>query len=268
MKNIHPLKRFRFVFCLLCITHTVPAQVIPPGLGDTRTASWFALSFKQDLGAPEAKDWQSVTYLGAGTMSNPDSRNPFDKPAIFIVNQEFKKRFQQHWEYTLAVSYRRQNEYADDPPYEKSDPAIKQEFRLYGRLSYTLKFSSAEITPALRQEIQRYYTPGFHNFPEIMRLRSRFRLKFSIPVDKDKKHRILLFSEQLFSTSQMNSTKQWTRFRYQDSRFSLYYSWSPADVPLTFNVGYMNNLKGTKSPVSIHHFGLDISWHNPFQRRS
>lgn len=250
---------FLFIFFTGTIT-SLWGQVIPPGMGKINSVGWFAVGINQDLN-PLKSNWQSISYLGIGRTSNPDNNNPLYRPGILILNQEFKNKFHKNWEYILAASYRRQNEYSRSPPYEQSNPDLKQEFRLYGRLSYIIKAGRGAITPAFRQEVQKYYTPDFKHFPESLRLRSRFRLKFELPLSQKKEHRLLLYSEQLFSTSYMNDSGQWTPFEYKDSRFSIYYSLSPKTIPFSFNVGYMNNLIETHS---THYLGVDIVWKNPF----
>ncbi len=241
------------------------AQIIPPGLGATRWASWFALGIQQNLNNTNGKGWESTTYIGLARMSHPNDNNLVAKPGVFILNQEFKNKFDKNWEYSLAASYRRQNEYSDDPPYEQEDPSFKQEFRIYARLSYIFKTHFLEISPTLRQEVQKYYTPDFKPPAENLRLRSRFRLKFSVPLTANKVHRVLLFSEQLASASFRTDPKRWTPFGYKDSRFSLYYSLSPKNHPWVVNIGYMNNLMGKHKPTAAHYLGLDLIWKNPFQ---
>jgi len=261
------INRMKKLFPLITILvgHTLFAQIIPPGLGNaTNIANWFAVGIKQDLNSNNGKGWESSTSVGIGSMSSPNNHNPLEKMAIIVLNQEFTNRFHDDWEYSLAFSYRRQNQYSDTEPYEKEDPPFKQEFRLYGKFSYILKTDFVEITPTVRQEVQKYFTPDFGSPSETLRLRSRFRLKFMFPITQDNQHRILLFSEQLFSTSYLHEQKEWTNFGYKDSRFSIYYSLSPKKIPWTFNIGYMNHLIGTKKPTSSHSIGVDMIWKNPF----
>lgn len=200
-----------------------------------------------------------------GRMSGPQESSPFLKPAIFIVNQEFKNRFRESLEYTIALSYRRQNEYAKSFPFEVK--GIKQEFRLYSRFSYIIKKDWVEITSTFRQEFQKFFSEDFSNIAENIRLRSRFRLKFKFPLSEDKQHHLTFYSEQLFSVSNINTPSGWTSFKYRDSRFSLYYSFSPTQFPVTFNAGYMNNLLDGNPARSANYFALDIIWKNPFGKR-
>lgn len=260
------MKNIFLLLCLLFFTGFLArSQVIPPGLGSTKMASWLAVGIQQDLDTA-ARGWSSSTYVGVARMSSPDTYHLLEKQGVFVLNQEFKHDFHEDWEYSLAFSYRRQNEYDDHPPFEKEDPGLKQEFRLYGRFSRIFKVSSVEITPTFRQEYQKYFTPDFEVHDEKTRLRSRFRIKVAFPLTADKKHKLSFYSEQLFSTSLQKESREWTPFAYKDSRFSLYYSLSPETIPWTINLGYMNNLVGRKNVSSGHYLGLDFIWKNPFSR--
>lgn len=240
------------------------AQINPPGLGITKTAAWVAFAVRQELDT--VKKWQSVTYTGISRKSNPDNYDPLFKPAIFIINQEFFHQFHKRWQYSLAVSYRRQHEHLETPPYGPDNPSLLQEFRFYGRFSHIIKMSRIRITPTFRQEIRKFVTPDFENISEDFQLRSRFRLQLTVNLDANRRHNLVAGSEQLFSVSKKTNSNTWTAFKYKDTRLTLYYSFSPATSPLTFNIGYMNNLVGTK-PHSAHYIGFDITWRNPFNLR-
>lgn len=253
-------------FCLFIVSYKSEAQIIPPGLGETNMASWLAFGVQQDLDTLKGQGWSSTSYLGFGRVSDPDNYNLIQKPSIFIINQEFKNKFTENWEYSLALSYRTQKNYSKAAPYGRDDPATKQEFRVYGRLSYVFKTSFVEITPTLRQEVQNYFTGNFGTYPEKLRLRSRFRVKFKFPLSEDGMHKMSFYSEQLFSSSLRSDPERWTRFEYKDSRFSLYYTLSPTSIPWDFNLGYMNNLIGKKDVTTAHYIGMDLIWKNPFNR--
>lgn len=242
-----------FLFPLLGLT-----QIVPPGLGKTPMAGWVAFGVQHKMDTIKNGGWTSSSYVGIGRKSNPDSYNLLEKPSIFILNQEFKHRFYSNWEYILAVSYRTQFNHADVEPFEKLDPAFKQEFRFYGRLYYVFKTDFVNITPTFRPEFRKFFTPNFRNYTENMQIRTRFRIKLDFPLTKDKNHRLILLSEQLLSTSQSNETRKFSKYKYGDSRFSIYYSTSLKNAPFTLNIGYMNNLIGTKNPFPAHHIAFDI----------
>lgn len=261
--NVINMKNNLAVFFLLFLPVFASGQIIPPGLGDVDAGSWMALGLKQNMGK-ENSGWTSSTYIGAGRKSTPDRKNPFEKHAILVLNQEFYHRFHSRWEYSIAASYRRQDLYKEDAPATHDDPRFKQEMRLYGRMSYLLNISALEITPTFRQEVMKYYTPDFSDFSESMRIRSRFRIKLSFPFDTAKVHRLSLYSEQLFSMSQSGISGDWGPFQYSDSRFAAYYTFSPRQAPFSVNIGYMCNVAERRSDNTGHYVGVDLILKNIF----
>lgn len=259
------LKRLYILTIFLLLSQIVLGQISPPGLGKANTANWFALGVRQELDTVPDKGWQSMTYVGFGQKSNPDNYNPFYKPAIFVINQEFYHQFHKTWQYSFALSYRRQDEYFDTPPYEHETPRIKQEFRTYGRVSYIFKASRIKLIPTFRQEFRKFYSPDFKSIAEDFQFRSRFRLQLTVNLDKNKTHKLIVGSEQLFSISKQTTPNIWTDFNYRESRFSSYYSLSPKTLPLIFNIGYMNNLVGNKTIADVHYLAFDIIIENPFK---
>lgn len=258
-------KHFIIILFFYLLSPNTFSQISPPGLGKTQIANWFALGLRQELDTIEGKGWQSMSYIGIGRKSNPDNYNPFYKPGIFVVNQEFYHQFHKNWQYSLALSYRRQDEYLDTSPYEHDNPRQKQEFRLYSRISYIFSTPRIKLVPLFRQEFRKFYAPDFRNSAEDFQLRSRFRLQLTVNLDRKKRHRLIVNSEQLFSISKKNTPDTWTDFNYRESRFSLYYSYSPTTLPLVFNLGYMNNLIGQKNPHDAHYVAFDIVIKNPFK---
>lgn len=208
-----------------------------------------------------------MTYLGLGSISQPDDFDPYRKPATFVVNQEFYHQLHKNWQYSLALSYRRQHEYQDESPYAHDTPDIRHEFRTYGRISYSLKSSRIKFTSTFRQEFRKYFSSAPDQSYENFQLRSRFKLQLAIHLDNRKQHRLTAGSEQLFAVSKKENPAQWTAFEYKESRFSLYYSYSPLQLPLTFSAGYMYNLVGKQYPYDVHYFAFDITVENPFNRK-
>lgn len=256
------MKKIFWLFYFLFISTFTIGQIGSPGMGKTNTGSWFAVGVKQKLDT--LNKWSSTTYIGLGRKSNPNSYNPVRQPSIFVVSEGFTNHFYENWEYAFGLSYRRQNLYQSSAPYNSSNPRFKQEFRLNGGISYLIKTKFVELTPTLKQDVRKFYRPDFKDYSESWQLRSRFRLKFMFPLTSNKVHRLLLYSEQLFATSLKGDPKEWTKFKYKDSRFSIYYSLTPKSIPFQFDFGYMQDLVGTNSNYSAHYFALDIIWKNPF----
>lgn len=263
------MKLYFVVFALSWfVINSTTAQISPPGLGKAQNAAWFAVGVRQELDTIEGKGWQSMSYIGVGHKSNPDNYNPFHNPGILVLNQEFYHQFHSNWQYSLALSYRRQAEYLDEAPYERADPRMQQEFRFYSRFSYIFNSQRVKLVPTLRQDFRKFYDPDFGRVDETIQLRTRFRLQITTTLDNKEQHRIVAGSEQLFATSKLISTDTWTGFKYNESRFTLYYSYTPSDSPFIFNIGYMNNLIGNQKPFSVHHLAFDIIIENPFSFRT
>lgn len=259
----------KFIVCIIVVTSPqfIFGQINAPGMGDAVTAGWFALGLAQKLDTLENKGWESTTYVGWGQKSNPNNYNPFYKPAIFILNQEFRNRCHRSWEYILASSYRRENKYIHSFPHDRDEPGIIQELRVYGRISYIFKTSRITLTPTFRQEFRKFYTPDFKAPSKDMEIRSRFRLQLTINLDKNKTRKLVARSEQFFAISKKTGANSWSEFNYTESRFAIYYSISPKKLPLVFDFGYMNNLLGNQSPYSVHYLAFDIIVKNPFNAK-
>lgn len=239
------------------------SQLSPPGLGVAKTGGWLAFGVRQELDS--LKTWTSMSYVGIGRKSNPDNYDPLFKSGIFVINQEFYHQFHRHWQYSFAFSYRRQDEYLEDPPYEYDLPRLKQEFRLYSRLSYQYANARIKFVPTIRAEARKFLTPDFLHTSGHFQWRFRFRLQLTVNLTKDKKNKLIVGSEQLMSISKDTKPGKWSDFNYRESRFTLYYSHTVS--PFVINLGYMNNLVGTKSPYDVHYFAFDVIWENPFRRK-
>ncbi len=114
-----------------------------------------------------------VTYIELGRKSDPDTYNPYHKFAILMLNEEFYNQFHKHWQYFVAFSYRKQNEYLEQAPYDLGSPNFEREFRLYSRFSYIHKTPRLKLAATLRQEFRKFYEPNFTNWSENYQLRSR-----------------------------------------------------------------------------------------------
>jgi hypothetical protein len=241
------------------------AQISPPGLGRGHTAEWIALGVSKDLDS--LKRWSSVSYVGLGRKSNPDNYNPLYKSAILVLNQEFYYRFHKHWQSSLALSYRHQNAYLDNAPFNSEDPGFEQEFRLYGRFSYVYETPRFKVVPTFRQEFRKFYNPSFIPEDERFQLRTRLRLQVALNLDSRKVHRLIVSSEELFSTSRFANVPGWTSWADRESRFVAYYSLSPKSLPITFDFGYMANRLRNTSPTYVHYLALDAIWKLPYRHK-
>lgn len=252
-----------FVIAFSLNLKNTSAQISPPGLGSGHTASWLALGLRQELD-PYQK-WQSMTYIGLGRKSNPDNFNPLQKSGILVLNQEFYYKTKSHWKFSGAISYRNQDEYVSYAPYEHKVPSKKKEIRIYSRAAYEIKNRFFKITPTLRQEFRSFNIPQNDKWLDALQWRTRLRLKASIYLDAQKTHTIILSNEQLFATDKkLNVQASWSPMAYKESRFALYYSYSPEHIPIILSIGYMNDLIGAKHPYSLNYLAVDLVFENIF----
>lgn len=251
--------RFTVFFWL---THlSLFAQISPPGLGNAHDASWLAIGIRQRLDTAAHK--QLVSYVGLGRISSPDDYNLLEKSSILVINNEYYNLFRKHWQYSLAVSYRRQNEYVGSTSDEKAESLVKQEFRWYVRYSFVQNYKRLKWVSTYRQEFRKFFTKDFNDWEENYQLRSRFRSQLTFRLDRRKVHHLVTTAEALFSISRA-SDQSWSSFEYRESRFCLYYNYAPEKSALVFSIGYMNNLIGKSSLTDVHYLALDIIWSDPF----
>lgn len=243
-----------FVFSVAAI-----AQLSPPGLGSTNTAFWSAAGVKQKLSEKNS----SMTYVGMGRISGTKSDNPFSLPSIFVLNEEISHKINNSWAYSGALSYRRQNQY-DEGFQRMKSTGINQEFRLYGRIKYTVDLGSSKWTTTLRQEVRKFYTEDFAQLPDGLQLRTRVKTQLLFPLDSDNESSLLGSAEALFAMAN-DSDEGWEKPMYKESRFCLYYCYSPENLPVTFDMGYMNDLMGHgHHTTDASYIAIDIIINNPF----
>lgn len=231
-----------------CIT-AFKAQISPPGLGRSKTASWLAIGAKKKL----SSKWQMMYYFGVGRVSEA-SLNPVKNPSILVLNQEFFKQLSKGWKYSVAMSFRTQREKVP----LSEDFVQQEEFRLYGRLSKSFNVAKLKLTPTIRQEVRKFFAPKNLINANDFALRSRVKIQATFNLNEMASKKIILSSEQLFSTEKALNTKEWSSLSYHESRFLLYYSVTPENSPVTFDVGYMNNVIGGSHPYDASYLAIDI----------
>jgi len=247
------------LFLSFIFTQSVMSQLTPPGLGETKTAFWSAMGVSQQLDEKNS----SKTYFGLGYISGDHETDPLHAPSIFVLNQEFYHKLNPNWQYSYALSYRRQHEYDESFEVMESDE-IKQEFRAYGRIGYSVDLGSFKWTTTLRQEVRKFYSEDFAQVPDGLQLRTRLKTQLLFPLDNDKENSIMGSAEALFAIADDRDTG-WGNPEYKESRFCLYYSYSPNDFPVTFDVGYMNDLIGYGHHITdASYIAMDIVINNPF----
>lgn len=243
------MKKFLVLSALIGIFLHISAQISPPGLGHAKSASWFALGIKKKIN----EKWESMSYFAMG-RTGETLLNPVQKSSIWVLNQEFYRTFKSNWKYSFALSLRDQKEKMA----ATNQTVDQQEIRLYGRLSYAFKGSKFKITPTFRQEFRKFFAPKSLEDAETFALRSRLRLQLSVDLNEDATKKVIISSEQLFSTEKDFVSKEWSDLKYHESRFLAYYSVTPKNSAVTFDIGYMNNLVGGNHPYDVSYLALDV----------
>ncbi len=204
----------------------------------------------------EGKGWQDMLYVGVGFKNNKN--NLKYQKAIFVLNNEIYHQFHTNWQYSMALSYRKQERFDALTPQLHDSIPFMHEFRVYGRFSYIYKYHFFKLIPTFRQELRNFY---LDNLPRKQQLRTRFRLQAKFNLDKTKSNRIILGSEQFWASNFINT---WQKLKYSESRFTAYYSYSPQKSNIIINLGYMLNTIGLKNIKTVNYLAFDIIWENPF----
>lgn len=236
------------------------AQFTPPGMGSVHTADWLAIGMKQSLN--EQKSISSASFFGVGRTSNPNNYNPFQRNVIYVINEEISHRFQQHWQYSGALSYRWQHEYQSAAPYETATPKARQEIRVYGRYSYLTGSGKLNFAVTYRPELRLFYNPNFGPAETSMQFRSRFSGKMTWNLNASKSQKLILNTELLFSTSK--EEQHWSQWGYNETRISLYYSITLPNNRVILDIGYMNDLLEMPVTRDVHYLAFDLTFKNPF----
>ncbi|MET3536117.1 DUF2490 domain-containing protein [Chryseobacterium limigenitum] len=261
-------KIFLVLFLLSFIGSSLKAQISPPGLGEAKTAFWSAFGVRRQLDSLGKK--QSLSYVALGRKSNPDNSNLFSKQAIFVINHEVYHSFAKNQQYSYAVSYRRQPEYESSAPYEKK--GLEQEFRLYGRYSYTFNLGKRfKLKNTLRQEFRKFFDPNFHAVEENFQLRTRIKSQLTYNLSSKNNQKLALSAEGLFSISYLNEPKsQWTKFGYREMRLGIYYMFAIPNSPFTMDIGYADDLIRNSHSITkggVHYLAADLIWNLPYKKK-
>ncbi|MCS7073531.1 MAG: hypothetical protein NZ108_03600, partial [Bacteroidia bacterium] len=235
-----------------------------PGMGNTTVGVWGAFSIRQDI-SPLV---YSISYAGIGYQSKPNSFNPTEQFAIWILNQEIYHKFHQNWQSSFAVSYRGQNQYRAEKPFFAANPSFLREGRVYARLSYLTHHNRFHLAGTLRQEYRRFWNPNWSIPNRHSALRSRFRGQLSYALNQKETAKIISGCEVLFSHDFVSiPSSQPTQFRFTETRTAFYYSQTIKKLSTILNIGIMLQL--VKEPqIKVRFYpSIDIQWRNPFPNR-
>ncbi|WP_312389270.1 DUF2490 domain-containing protein [Chryseobacterium sp.] len=244
------------------------AQISPPGLGDAKTAFWTAFGVKKQMDSLGKK--HSMSYIALGRKSSPNDYNLLSKQAIFVLNHEVFHSFAKNQQYSYALSYRRQPSYASDSPYENE--GTEQEFRVYGRYSYTFSLNNKlKLKNTVRQEFRKFFDADFHEVEEDFQLRTRLKSQLTYNLSEKNSQKLSLSVEALLATSYLNSPEsKWTSFDYKELRVTAYYMFKIPNSPFTMDIGYMDDLIDGSESIKhggVHYFAADLIWNLPFKHQ-
>jgi len=238
---------------------SVCAQISPPGLDDTNAAFWTAVGISQKI----SDRWSFAVYAGAARESNPDNYSLVLKPAIFVVNQETQYQFDQHWSLSLCASYRTQNRYEEEAPYDEATPEIRKEARYYSRLYFKEKTGRVGLTFSFRPEFRTYYAEHGHVWRPINE-EMRFRLKgqASVPLNKSNTNQFIVANEVLSATDHLkdNRAHHWTHYAFTEDRLSTYFRHTFSQPAIIMDLGVMHQIKSTGQ--YIPHLAFDLIFQN------
>lgn len=257
---------FGLIFLVLSISTF--AQITPPGLDGTKIVAWSAIGFTQTLNPK----WTMTTYLGGARMSDPDSWSPVQKQSIGVFDQSFQYKFNSTWQASLAASFRLQNKYEEEAPYEPKNPSYRYELRYYGRIYYKQQLGHFAMTYSFRPELRTFYSPNWT--PPAMPVELRFRLKAqtSLPINKSKTNFIVSGNELLTAVdeytiaSTTDHRHDWSSYHFTEDRFSLFFRHVFVKPDVILDLGVMEQFKagGHFDPVS--YLSFDLLFQNPFTR--
>lgn len=249
----------------LTIGGILQAQITPAGFDHTQIVSWEAAGIIQSLDSLGKK--QILVYLGAATESRPDDANLFERPGIFVSDQQFQHQFHPHFKYNSGLSYRLQHHYSGQYPFDHDSPGKVHEIRTYSTFSWTKSFRRAQWDLSFKEEIRNFFTTEIVKPKSTLKLRSRIKSRWKFSLDKNKIHQLIFQAEALLSTGK-GSGQTWDQFHYTDTRLSAFYSFSPKNYSFRLEVGYMNEIRGIDANEDISFLAVNILWINPFKYHS
>jgi len=254
-------------FFIICLCSNSFSQIFPDAVGEAKNAFWLATGFKQDILKTNVPLLTSSTSIGIGRKSNPDNFNLFQKHQSFILKESLSVRLKPKWKMSLGLGYYKTRRYHDEAPFELLETPVQHEFRLSVTPTFQWTKNRFSMAANLSQEFRKYFAPKAGSINDDIQFRTRFRLLFSVNLDKEKVHKLVATSEQLFSISKDKNPEQWTDFNYRESRFCFYYSLSPKNWHVTFDLGYMYNLIEGEKRLGVHYLAFDVVVKNLFKAK-
>ena len=261
------IKYYLTLFCLL-YTSLIFAQISPPGLDGTKAVSWGVVGFSQVLN----KKLNLTVYGGAARMSNPDKWSLTQKQGIAVYNQELLYKFNKKWQVSFANSFRLQNLYSEESPYEAEDPSYRYELRYYGRLYYRQQFRKVALNYAFRPEARTFYSSDWDPSSHPFELRIRLKATASVPLNQDKTNLIIGGNEILTAVDEYQSTipsdrhHTWSNYHVTEDRFTAYFRHVFKKADMIVDLGIMEQFKAGSHMDPVSYACFDVIFQNPFSR--
>ncbi len=254
----------------LFATFPLFAQFSPPGLDGTNAVGWGAVGFNQSLG----KKVTLIAYAGLGRVSNPNSWDLVQKPGIFVYNQEFQYKFSSRWQASLAQSFRSQNLYNKQAPYEADEPAHQYEIRYYARLYYKHSLGKVAATYSFRPEIRTFYTPTWQPTSRPLELRFRLKGQLNVPLDNRQTNFFIGSNEVLSALDEYRSDvislprHTWSPYHFTEDRLALYFRHVFKKSATILDIGVMEQFKSGGHFKPVSYLAFDVLFQNPLSSHS
>lgn len=255
---------------LILSSSTAFAQISAPGMGDAKTAIFTAAGIKQQW--HNNPQFETMTYIGFGTKSTTENHNPISESNTLVLNHENFHTLNTHWKISYAASYRIQNQIT--PPTTLANDKIlnenqfqkkQRETRIYGRLNYSKRWNNIVFTEKIREDVRKFHDEDWTTQNKNLEMRTRLKSQLGFEIGMDREHKISLGSEVFFATDHNLQTREWTRLHYTETRFTAFYTIKPKSIPISYTLGYMNDLIETNKTHAVQYATFNILWHNPFQ---
>lgn len=258
--------RARIATLFLLLTTSAYAQISPPGIDGAQAVAWGAIGFNQPL----SKKWSITVYGGGARQSDPDTKNPFSKSAILVINQESLYAFNNRWQLALCTSFRKQNIYSHESPYELDSPSVRKELRYYLRLYYKHSIRRLSFTYSFRPEYRTFYTGDWDNWKTDAELRFRLKAQVNIPLSQTNVNQLILANEILTVMDHYNEPvegKNWSPYHFTEDRFVNFFRHTFKKPDVIFDVGVMHQFWEEKTTQHLHYsayLSFDILLQHPF----
>lgn len=246
---------------------SIYAQVSPPGIDGARVVGWGAIGVSQQL-SPHIN---LTVYAGGSRQSDPDNTHLLQKAAIFVVNQETMYTFSKAWQLALGTSFRRQDVYTEDEPYNLQHPGIRDELRYYLRLFHKASYRRLAFVYSFRPEYRTFYTNDWDTWKTPLELRFRLKGQVNIPLNESKSNQVIIADEVLTAIDHYKQPDEegnrWSSYHFTEDRFTNYFRHTFQKPSMVVDLGVMHQFWKEKEGHGMHYtayLSFDILFQNPF----